>query len=232
MIESDGMSINRSLVGMSINRSLVRVGTLVQNATFSRGSILSIAQLDGEENDKLPLMYRIANDTKILRGILFGINQDNIAMDLINENLEYPIMNTTPSLVDKDEKYNNCVVVDDYSLDSLLEYLGFNGNVELTKEDLNKIRKILTRKSQIKKLALPCGYGKINIGKTSFFDYSQEVKLSCRNYYTFIGSDISNNERCCFDRKVLSHLGQEISPAAVFETLVKNRKLGYIATSK
>lgn len=211
--------------GISIPRKLVRIGVLTRDAIFCKGSIPTNLMLNGEEIEQLPYVGYMADE---VRGILFGVNQDNMAVDLLNNGYEYPVMNITKDLKNQQKKYNNWAVASNYPIESLLKYLGFKE--EITAYELQLLSKLLESKRQIKKLALPCSYGRINIRKTDIWDYQQQLKLG-RNYYKFISNNNFDNERCVFDKAVYKNLKQQIFPAAIFAMLVKNQKLGYIAHS-
>lgn len=219
------------LEGISIPRKLVRVGVLTKDATFTKSSLPANKVLNGTEIDKIPYRVYFAADVKKLRGVLFGVNQDKMAMDLLNyeSGIEYPAMNITPNFYDQQKHFNNLVVADNYSLSTLLEYLGFPE--ELSDYHFKKLSKILTNKKELKKLAIPCAYGKINTRLTDRLDYEQELKLA-GNYYKFTGTRFFDNERCYFDKSVPIEIDQKIYPAAVFELLVGNQSLGYKVTDK
>lgn len=216
---------------ITIPRNLVKVGLVTRNATFCREGMGANKALDGKEIDLLPFYVNDMVDYKKIRGILFGVDQDKMAIDLINNTLiDYPVMNITPELSKIQKRLNGFAVSDNYSLETLLEYLDFPE--EMTVYELRKLRDILISKKQLRKLALPCCYGKINIWKTNILDYQQEVKLGLGEYYKFIGEGKHENDRCVFDKNVPDLIFQQIYPKDLFKLLVQNQKLGYTITDK
>lgn len=216
--------------GISIPRELVKVGIVTQDAIFTKGSICANLMLYGKEIEALPFYSDSLSNPKKTRGILFGIDEDKMAVDLINDTagIKYPAMNITPNLVELQREYDGFAIAENYSLETLLKYLNFPE--EMTISELEKLRKILISKKELRKLAVPCGYGKIDTRKTCILDYEQEGKLGFNEYYKFIGKEVSDNERVVFDKNVPAKIKQQIYPARVFELLVQNRSLGYDVT--
>lgn len=73
------------------------------------------------------------------RSILFTLNEDNLADDLLYNSPNYPILNISDN--EKCTDFNNRIILvkDAYNLSELLRY--FNYNKELTYEDIIRIRK-------------------------------------------------------------------------------------------
>lgn len=214
----------------SIPRELVRVGVLTKDAIFNKSWITTNLILSAKEIENLPYHVLFSSNVKYIRGIIFGVDQDQMALDLINtSDINYPAMNITPNLQEQQEKYDDFAIADNYPLASLLEYLNFPE--ELTVDDLKKLRQILTSKRELTKLAIPYSYGKIDTKLTNILDYEQQPKLA-GSYYKFIVEKNSDSERCHFDKTVPDKIEQQIYPAATFELLIRNQKLGYKATGK
>ena len=91
--------------------SKIRVGILTKNATFEASNIM----YDGKAVDGLNYRVYKTNELRYVRGIIFLVNKDRRAIDLISDKEEeYPIMNLTPNLFDESVRSDNYVVTENY----------------------------------------------------------------------------------------------------------------------
>lgn len=218
--------------GLSIPRHYVNLGILTRNATFAKSSIATMT-LYREELDELPFFESKFNrgpEFQQNRAILFA-DRDGLGFDLSNGGLQYPVMNITPdhNLKALQNEYGGFAIANNYSLEDLLEYLGFGHNLSLA--DLKKLRAILINRKELKKLAIPFGYRKINISKTNRLDWEQKPHMGSE-YYKFLSGEIPSHEKCIFDKEVPPVIEAQIGPVDLFKLLLEAESIGYGVPSK
>ena len=78
------------------------------------------------------------------RHILFSVNEDGLANDLLYNSPEYPIMNITPDDLLVNKTGIDTIIAEPYKISDLLKYLDYND--ELTYQDILNIRKNIINK--------------------------------------------------------------------------------------
>ena len=127
--------------------SKIRVGILTKNATFEASNIM----YDGKAVDGLNYRVYKTNELRYVRGIIFLVNKDRRAIDLISDKEEeYPIMNLTPNLFDESVRSDNYVVTENYFIEPLLQLSNFP--VELQLDQLKQLKAILTDRERLAKI--------------------------------------------------------------------------------
>ena len=78
------------------------------------------------------------------RHMLFCVNEDGLANDLLYNSPEYPIMNITPDDLLVNKTGIDTIIAEPYKISDLLKYLDYND--ELTYQDILNIRKNIINK--------------------------------------------------------------------------------------
>lgn len=191
-----------------VDRSSIYFGVLVENKD-------EIHNLGDVDSSYYPSIY------KVYRPILFRLDENNCANDLLNNTPNYPVLGHLPIHV---FQKNKVMVIDSFCLGDLLKYLGYSELLDLS--DVISIRnKIFTYGFLFENSGL-FGYERINSCDITVYDYSYNHKEEL---------DRIKPDLRCYARKYIVINGyyfvrtkKEVFPSELFEVIsqyVNNRVL-------
>lgn len=195
-------------------RDNVYVGEVVKTScVYRRGVDINLDLKPGE----LDISY-----FKKYRSMLFVLNEEGLASDLLYRSPYYPVLNITDDKVCMDFDNSIILVRNAYNLAELLECFGYEK--ELTYEDIIKIRKFFFSSKFIYANCQLFGYKEMELDDWIFYKNDIEITKpsevkKCLAYIRW--------QRICGHRTFTS-IGEGILPRNYFEILNNRRDSGLI----
>lgn len=146
-------------------RDNIYVGEVIRTrCVFNRG----LAVLNGKETEKLGV-----DRWRSYRSILFTLNEDNLAEDLLYNSPNYPVLNISDDEKCMDFDEHIILVKSAYNISELLKYFGYRE--ELTYEDIVKVRKAFFSPKFVYNYCELFGYKNMKPEELTYYRHGVEI---------------------------------------------------------